>query len=205
MNDKNTEKEDKKKENSRKGIISGLLNNERALGIIVVLGLAGIFLIFISSYINPAAAQNSGKEEEVSNIPVASEMEIYRSSISEELGNMLASMEGVGKTKVMVTLEGSVRNVYATDVDTNGRETSRKNGENEDADKQNTEKKSCIVIRQNDGSEKALTIGQLMPQIKGVLVICEGGDNESVKKNIISAVSAALDISETHICVSKLN
>ena len=207
MDDKDTEKEDiKEEESSGKGIISRLLGNERALGIIVILGLIGIFLIFISSYISPSKGKEANTEENgENNIPTSIELESYRNNISEELGNMLASMDGVGKTKVMVTLEGTVRNVYATDVDVNGRETSRKNGENEDADKQNTEKKSCIVIRQNDGSEKALTIGQLMPQIKGVLVVCEGGDDETTKAKIIAAVSAALDISETHICVSKLS
>ncbi len=206
MNDKNTENEDIKKEKKPKGIISAITGNERALGIIVILGLVGIFLIFISSYINPDTASVTDTDEnQEDSTPTSTELESYRSSISEELGNMLASMDGVGKTKVMVTLEGTVRNVYATDVDVNGRETSRKNGENEDADKQNTEKKSCIVIRQNDGSEKALTIGQLMPQIKGVLVVCEGGDDDSTKERIIDAVSAALDISETHICVSKLS
>ena len=203
MNDKSTENEDKKEKSPQNGIISRVLSNERALGIIVILGLVGIFLIFISSYINPSHGSGSDTDKyEESN---TSELEDDRNNICEELGNMRASMDGVGKTKVMVTLEGTVRNVYATDVDVNGRETSRKNGENEDADKQNTEKKSCIVIRQNDGSEKALTVGQLMPQIKGVLVVCEGGDEETTKKKIIAAVSAALDISETHICVSKLS
>ena len=206
MNDKITENEDIKKEKKPKGILSAITGNERTLGMIVILGLVGIFLIFISSYINPDTASGTDTDENrEDSTPTSTELESYRSSISEELGNMLASMDGVGKTKVMVTLEGTVRNVYATDVDVNGRETSRKNGENEDADKQNTEKKSCIVIRQNDGSEKALTIGQLMPQIKGVLVVCEGGDDDFTKERIIDAVSAALDISETHICVSKLS
>lgn len=205
MNDKVTENEALKNEKMHKGIISRMLANERTLGIIVILGLVGIFLIFISSYINPSSNSVSDTDEGMEDDPPTStELENYRNSISEELGNMLASMDGVGKTKVMVTLDGTVRNVYATDVDVNGRETSRKNGGSEDADKQNTEKKSCIVIRQNDGSEKALTIGQLMPQIKGVLVICEGGDSDYIKEKIVDAVSAALDISETHICVSKL-
>ena len=109
---------------------------------------------------------------------------------------MLASIEGVGKTKIMLTIDGTVRNIYATDNDIQQRETS--------SDKQSNEKQSCIVIRQNDGSEKALTIGQLMPKIKGVLVVCEGGDKEEVCIKVVEAVSAALDVTKSHICVSKL-
>ena len=123
-------------------------------------------------------------------------VEEYRQGLCDELGNMLASIEGVGRTKIMLTIDGTVRNIYATDNDIQQRETS--------SDKQSNEKQSCIVIRQNDGSEKALTIGQLMPKIKGVLVVCEGGDKEEVCIKVTEAVSAALDVTKSHICVSKL-
>ncbi len=205
MEDKTTEamQESSEKEEKKKGIFPDLLNNEKALSFIVILGLVGIALIFISSYIRPPSDDSEETVEE-SNVSF-SELATYRDEISEELGNMLASMDGVGRTKVMVTIDGTSRNIYATDVDVNDRETSRKSGTDENADKQNTEKKSCIVIKQKDGSEKALTVGQLMPEIKGVLVICDGGDDESVCKNITKAVSAALNISESHICVTKLH
>ena len=117
---------------------------------------------------------------------------------------MLASMEGVGRTKIMVTLSGTVKNVYATNTDINDRETSRRTEADENADKQNTEKKNCILIKQKDGSEKALTVGQLLPEVKGVLVICDGGDSGEVKQKIKEAVSAALNIPQSHICVNKL-
>lgn len=197
----NREPKDNEKTN---GIFAKITGNDRLLGLIVIIGLLGIAFIFISSYIRPPETE-SQKSKEESSMLTSSELEEYRSTLSEELGNMLASMEGVGRTKVMITVEGSARNIYATDVDVNGRETSRKNGDDENADKQNTEKKSCIVIRQKDGSEKALTIGQLMPKIQGVLIICDGGDDSRVRSNVIAAVSTALDISETHICVSKLS
>lgn len=185
------------------GIVGKILGNDRALTIIVIVGLVGIGLIFISSYIRPpakesaaAAGESSGAEE--------SALEQYRSSITEELGNMLASMDGVGRTKIMITLDGGVRNIYATDTDINGRETSRKNGDDENADKQNKEKHSCILVRNKDGTESALTVGKMMPSVKGVLIVCEGGDDEGIIKRVREAVSAALDISQSHICVSKL-
>ena len=193
--------EDKKKNIGK--ILPAFLSGDRTLAVIVALGLIGIILIFISTYIKPPGESSSKKEEESVSIST-DEIEKYRNALSEELGNMLASMYGVGRTKVMVTIEGTARNVYATDTDVNGRETSRKSGNDENGDKQSNEKKTCIVIRQKDGSEKALAIGQLMPEIKGVLVICDGGDDENVKKRVINAVKAALDISENHICVTKL-
>ena len=117
---------------------------------------------------------------------------------------MISSIEGAGKTKIMVTLNGSVRELYAADTDIADKDSAKKTNDNENTDKQNTEKKKYILIRGKDGSEKALSLGQLVPEIKGVLIICEGGDNDVIKEEITDAVSAALNISKTHICVSKL-
>ena len=184
-------------------ITSRFLPGDRVLAIIVILGLIGILLIFISTYIKPSSYGSRAETEESEEL-TADELEKYRSALSEELGNMLASMNGVGRTKVMITIGGTARNVYATDTDVNGRETSRKSGDDENGDRQSNEKKTCIVIRQRDGSEKALSVGQLMPEIKGVLVECDGGDDEDVRKRVTDAVKAALDIGDRHICVTKL-
>ena len=43
-----------------------------------------------------------------------------------------------------------------------------------------------------------------MPEIQGVLVVCDGGDDEDVRKRVTDAVKAALDIGDRHICVTKL-
>ena len=170
-----------------------IFKKENILKITVIAGLAGIVLIFCSDFFGGREKEDTFAEVSESETYTVEE---YRQGLCEELGNMLASIEGVGKTKIMLTIDGTVRNIYATDNDIQQRETS--------SDKQSNEKQSCIVIRQNDGSEKALTIGQLMPKIKGVLVVCEGGDKEEVCIKVTEAVSAALDVTKSHICVSKL-
>ena len=172
-----------------------IFKKENILKLTVIVGIAGIMLIFFSTVFSG----NKAKEDTFAEVS-ESETAIltqYKKELCDELGNMLASIEGVGKTKIMLTLDGTVRNIYATDNDIQQRETS--------ADKQSNEKQSCIVIRQNDGSEKALTVGQLMPKIKGVLIVCEGGDDSEICERVSEAVSAALDVNKTHICVTKMN
>lgn len=194
--------ENENKNNKKKTGIDRILSNDRIMSIIVLLGLAGIALIFISSSLDPGKNEDTVSPQEISGSDSAAED--YKNELTEELGNMIASIDGAGKTKVMITLKGTVRDIYAADTDINGRETSKKTDNNENADKQNTEKKKYTIIRGKDGSEKALTIGQLVPEIKGVLVICEGGENEDVRETIINAVAAALDITKTHIYVTGL-
>ena len=146
-----------------------IFKKENILKLTVIVGIAGIMLIFCSTVFSG----NKAKEDTFAEVSEseADTLTQYRQELCDELGNMLASIQQ--------------------------RETS--------ADKQSNEKQSCIVIRQNDGSEKALTVGQLMPKIKGVLIVCEGGDDSEICERLSEAVSAALDVNKTHICVTKMN
>ena len=45
---------------------------------------------------------------------------------------------------------------------------------------------------------------QLEPTVKGVVVVCEGGDDIGVQQRVIDAVTVALDISSSKVCVTKL-
>lgn len=202
MSDKIVNKPD---EDEEKGFISRFLKKEKVLKIIVFIGLVGIALIFFSSVFTPSVSDDDSTEEKSTQMQSTNDLIQYQQDLCDELGNMLASIDGVGKTKVMLTMEQSVQNVYATDDDIQQKESSQKSGESESTDKQNSEKTSYIIVRQSDGSEKALTVSQIMPKVKGVLVVCEGGENAVVRKNVTEAVSAILDISSAHICVTKLS
>ena len=195
-----------KKNNTEKtknhSLFTDLLKNEKVLSLIVICGMIGIGLIFASSYFDKNKTENLNETSQAEDNGFSADN--YKQNISQELGNMISSIEGAGKTKIMVTLNGSVRELYAADTDIADKDSAKKTNDNENTDKQNTEKKKYILIRGKDGSEKALSLGQLVPEIKGVLIICEGGDNDVIKEEITDAVSAALNLSKTHICVSKL-
>lgn len=190
-------------DDEEKGFVSRFLKSDKVLKTIVFMGLAGIALIFISSMFSPSSDDKAAAEEEI--VQSSDTLSQYRQDLCDELGNMIASIEGVGKTKIMLTMEQTVQNVYASDEDIQQKDSTQKNDSTESADKQNSEKKSYIIVRQSDGSEKALTVTQIMPTVKGVLVVCEGGENALVRQRVTEAVSAILDISSAHICVTKLN
>lgn len=200
MSDKTLKKDNAPDENE--GAVSRFLKNEKVLKIIVFIGLAGIALIFCTSVFKPSQQTKTADEPD---IQTSDFVEQYRENLCEELGNMLASIKGVGRTKIMLTMEQSVQNIYATDNDIQQKESSQKNSGSENTDTQTSEKKTYIIVRQSDGSEKALTVSQLMPKVKGVLVVCDGGEDSLVRQRVTEAVSAILNISSAHICVTKLN
>ena len=175
------------------GILAGFRSREGWLKLIVILGLAGVALIFVSSLFR-SQNSTSSSDETAAESGVWEDVESYRERLTQELGNMVSSIEGAGRTKLMLTLDGTIRSIYATDSDIQTRESSS-----------GSEKKSYVVVRRKDGTEQALTIGQLMPVVKGVLVLCEGGNDEGVVKQIQAAVAAAVRLSTSHICVLKLS
>ena len=192
-----TSEERSKKQNT--GILS---SRDMLVKLIVIIGIAGAGLIFLSSVL--PKNDSSSSQAAAQAVSEYSDTDAYRERLCEELGNMIAGMKGAGRTRIMLTMDGTVRNIYAADNDIRQSESSRRNSADENTDKQNNERISYIKVRNKDGSEQAIKIGCQMPKVRGVLVVCEGGDNDEVCGRIKEAVAAALNISKTHICVSKL-
>ena len=187
----------KEQEKQEEGTWGWFRRKENFLKLIVAVGLAGMVLIFVSSWLKPQ--EDSGSvDSTVSESDGWENLEEYRANLTCELGNMIASIEGAGRTKLMLTIDGTVRSLYACDSDV---QTNERSG----GEQQNNEKKSYLVVRRKDGSEQAVTIGQLMPNVRGVLVVCEGGNDEAVASSIKEAVAAAVHLSPTHICVRPLS
>lgn len=46
---------------------------------------------------------------------------------------------------------------------------------------------------------------EIEPVIRGVLVVCEGGDDPVVAERVTNAVTKALDISTAKVCITKLS
>ena len=47
--------------------------------------------------------------------------------------------------------------------------------------------------------EAPVIVKKLNPKIKGVLIVCEGGNSKHVKNEVLKAAATALNISETRI------
>ena len=193
-----TDKDERLTEKQEEKGLKALGKKDNIIKIVVLVGILGIGLIFFSSVSRKQQCSegNNAASDNAQSIGV----EEYRRQLTEELGSMVSSIEGAGRTKLLVTLDGTVRSVYAADEDISGRQSQK----DSDKDEQNSEKRTCIVIRRRDGSEEALMIGQIMPRIRGVLVVCDGGDDADTAGRIKSAIASALNIPLTRICVSKM-
>lgn len=177
-----------------------LFRKENALRWIVLIGIAGVALIFLSSLRSTSDKQQQPAAVEDD----TDEILAYRQSLTDELGYMLASMEGAGRTKIMLTLESGSRNIYAADDD-----VQQKKGASTDlavqGSDQYSEKKTHVVIRRSDGSEQAVSEGRVMPSVRGVLIVCEGGGNKEIADKMREAAATALHIAASRVSVQKMS
>lgn len=177
-------KEEKKM--TAKSIFSG--NNLKNL--IIFAGILGIALIFLSSFM--------GKKTEETDTPI-SETKItaddYAKKLEEDLSKIISNINGAGKTNILITIDREIESVYQTDIDTNN----KSDGENS----QYSNKSSTVVIRGKNSTEEPIKVTEIMPKIKGVLVVCEGADSAIVKQNIIDSVRTVLGVASSRVSVQK--
>jgi len=175
-------------EKGEKGI-SGIKKNPRAL---VIAGLIGIMLIFLSTCFS------NEDETEIVEKTVSISAEQYRSSLENSVKEIVADITGDTQSTVVVTLESGIRYSYADSTETNSSNTKSNGGGTESK----TSTHSYITVRTADGGEQALLITELMPEVRGVAIICKGGDDEIIAQKIKGAVTAAFSITSKRVYIA---
>ncbi len=186
----------------KKGKASSLNNmmeffkGDKGKKIIVFAGIAGMVLILLSAVL-PRSPSKTQTTTESTNAQ-------YEAKLEERLTNIVSNISGAGKTKVLVTLENGVENIYASDYKKNSDKTEEyDSGITEKTQETTDSEENIVMVEGSDGRKQALITTQIEPQIKGVVIVCDGGESASVKQRIIEAVTTALDISSEKVCVIK--
>lgn len=165
--------------------------------LLVIIGLVGVLLIFLSSFFE------SGDKREDTTAKITAEE--YCESLENKLTNQIKDVVG-GDVKVMITLESSIEYVYASESKNDESEVEDAYAnKNQKSQKQKQIQKNYITCKDENGREVPLVVTEIMPNVKGVVVACENGDNEAIGSAVTSLVTTALDISESKVCVLGTN
>lgn len=165
--------------------------------ILVVVGIVGVLLIFLSEFINPG--NTSSKENTTGNDYAAAYIDKNENRLEEIIGKI----NGVGRVDVLITVESGVENIYETD-NKNSDERVENQGQSSQTQINTDIESSHVIIDSKTGGQEALLTKQLEPKIKGVVIVCDGGNSAEVKENIIHSVSTALGLPTNRISVNKM-
>ena len=130
---------------------------------------------------------------------------LYASYLEETLEEVLATMEGAGKVKVMVTLKTSAESVVEKDITTGLNTATQVSGEGGSQNSGDKDEAQETVYVKNSDVTVPYVKQIICPQIAGVVVCAQGGDNQSVNKNITEAIQALFGIEAHKIKIIKMS
>lgn len=191
------------------GKIQALLKKKDRL---IILLLGGILLLIIALPVSDGRNQKNdgrtGLTERVSDSAAGkSDVEDYASYLEGKLENALSQVEGVGRVKVMVTLEASAERIVGKDVNSESesvQETDSQGGSRNTMNRSSSQ----TTIYEGEGSASSGTpyvTKELTPVVGGIIVIAQGGGDAVTVQNITEAVQALFEIDTHKIKVMKSN
>lgn len=134
----------------------------------------------------------------------SSELSDYEKKLEKRLAALLSQVEGAGRTQVMITLKSSSELVLQSDTSRQEslvRETDAQGGIRNNSE---VSESSQTVLTGGSGSSEPYVVSEIMPQVEGVVVACEGGDRASVQAEISAAIQALFDLQPHKIKICKM-
>lgn len=117
--------------------------------------------------------------------------------ITRRLEEILTSIKGVGKVKVMLTYSRTSQIVPIYNEDSTQKDTEETDQSGGTRKIIETDVNKEVVYKEENGEKIPITQSMIRPQIEGAIVTAEGAGNAEVKTNIIQAVEAVTGLA-TH-------
>ena len=109
-------------------------------------------------------------------------------SMQENLEAILSKIQGVGRVQVLLTEAQGSRTIYVQDESTS----------------QDSLKTDAVIITDSSRSQTGLVCQVLPPVYQGAVIVCQGGDDPSVRPAVVDAVCDATGLSADRLTVTKL-
>ena len=113
----------------------------------------------------------------------------YTEKLEERVEKICLAVDGIDEVSVLLTLESGSEFVYADNI----KDETVNGGRSYTSD--------YLIIEKDDGIAPVLAC-EIYPKIRGVAVVCNGGDKPAVQKKLTELLSAALGISAGKIRIS---
>lgn len=167
-----------------------------------------IILIVTVLIINSMWSENK-KEENINSVDSSKVLAQTTSNnqeddLEERLEEILSTISGVGKVKVLIKYSESSTVVAMYNETISESTTKESDGDGGSKDVKETENKKEIVYTDEDGSNKPITEKIVMPVIEGAIITAQGARDVNVKSSIVSAVEAITGIAVHKIQVFEM-
>lgn len=162
----------------------------------IIIGIIAVVLMIVI-YAGVSANSKDNGASDAGKTVVYEESDDWETKLAE----ILANVEGVGKTEVMITYVSTTEKITANTTTTNNNTSSSTNGSTNSS----TSITQSPVIVTNSGKSEPYITKEIMPEVKGVIIVAEGADNPVTKLAIMRAAQTALQINAGNIEIFAMN
>ncbi|MDR3207410.1 MAG: stage III sporulation protein AG [Oscillospiraceae bacterium] len=117
--------------------------------------------------------------------------------LETRLSEALSEAQGVGRTRVLLTLKTDMEVLLSKDE----RESQRRDMEDGELRTYDYETESKTVMSGASGGSAPVVVGRVYPEFKGALVVCEGAGDAAVRLRVVEAVAAVTGLGADKITV----
>lgn len=160
------------------GRIKEFFYKNRAVALVV---LVGVLLMLLPT--GKTEAQQPQRQETVSE---------PRENLETRLEQILSQVSGAGNVRVLLTQERGETSVYQLD-----------RQEVTDGDRREI-REDTITVTGSDRQQEGLLTQVEAPRYRGAVIVCQGGDNPTVRLSVVEAVSGATGLPSNRITVLKM-
>lgn len=176
---------------------------------LLIILLVGILLLVIAIPSGSGGSRKTQAGESTGNSK-SSDTDIVQSTyaryMEEHLEEVLSQMSGVGEVTVMLTLKTSAEKVVEKDSEGESESVTESDSQGGSRTTQNSTHGETTVYGGSGTSEESPYVSkEISPQVEGVVVLAEGGNNAVVVQNITEAVQALFGVDTHKIKIMKKN
>ena len=113
-------------------------------------------------------------------------------SMEEKLAQILRQVKGAGEVQVLLTEATGEEIIYQTNADASSGDTS------------SSSREDTVTITDSQRNEQGLIRQQNPPKYMGAIVVCQGGDQPTVRLAIMDAISKVTGLGADKISVLKM-
>lgn len=171
---------------SKQGEVMGTINHMKKKGSfkLIVIALAIGFTLLIIGGLELFDDNEQGRADSIDGDKYESFYE-YKEELEREIRFMCESISGVEAVSVVAFFDGVGESVYAQNTQSG------------------TSERNEYVIIGSGSSSHALYLGEALPEISGIGVICKTGGQEDIRSELSALLAATYGLSMTRIYVAE--
>ncbi|GAB6929862.1 stage III sporulation protein AG [Paenibacillus sp. JCM 10914] len=179
---------------------------------LIILGLIGVAIMLFNSFVNVKKLdhENIGREPPPESAAVSttaggttsgSEFGSIEQEFEDRTRTMLEQIVGVGAVDVMVTVDSTEEIVVKSNVKDTQELTEETDANGGKRHVTSYQRDGQIVTYDAAGEQTPIITKRIKPQVRGVLVVAKGAENEVVKSLIVDAIQRGLNVPSHKISV----